>query len=409
MRTPPLARRLTAGGAILAALAVIPAGPAASAVTAPAAPKTVPAIVAWGDNDQGEFGDGTTTSSSTPVQVSLPASQRFSTLRSGRSGLAVSASGRLYAWGSNASGQLGDGTTTDRLTPERIRLPAGVKVKTARQGGEFTLALTTGGKLLAWGYNGDGALGTGSTANHHKPVWVKLPAGVKITAISAGYNSSLALTSTGRVLSWGANADGQLGDGTSSQRTVPGYVRLPRQAKITSIAAGNETGFAVTSAGRLEAWGLNTYGGLGDGTTTTRKTPVFVHLPPGVKVVAAAAGIYHALALTRGHKVLAWGFNTEGQLGTGSTANHHKPVWVKLPPGTKATALTAGEFFSMVLTAGQHILAWGQNNRGELGDGTTTDRHLPVRVHLPHGFTPTLIGAGFGSQSPLAGGRQIPD
>jgi alpha-tubulin suppressor-like RCC1 family protein len=409
MRTPALARRLTASGAILTALAVIPAAPAASAAAGRAAPKTVPAVVAWGDNDQGELGNDTTTSASTPVYVLLPTSQRFTTLRSGRFDLAVSAAGRLYAWGDNASGQLGDGTTTDRLKPERISLPAGVRLKTAREGGEFTLALTTGGKLLAWGYNGDGALGTGSTTNHHKPVWVKLPTGIKVTAISAGYNSALALTSTGRVLSWGAGLDGQLGNGTGTSRHVPGYVKLPRHTKITSIAAGNGTGYAVTTAGRLLAWGFNVYGELGDGTVTGRLTPVFAKLPRGVKVVAAVAGLIHALALTSGHKVLAWGSNSNGQLGTGSVVNHRKPVWVKLPAGTKVSALAAGEFFSMALTTRQHILTWGENNRGQLGDGTTADRHLPGRVHLPSGFTPTLIGAGFETRSPLAGGRQIPD
>ncbi|HEY1640475.1 MAG TPA: hypothetical protein VGG35_07300 [Streptosporangiaceae bacterium] len=409
MHAPALARRLTASGAILAALAVIPAAPAASAAAGRAAAKTVPAVVAWGDNDTGSLGNGTTTSSSTPVYVRLPASQRFTALRSGAFGLAVSASGRLYAWGANASGQLGDGTTTDRLKPERISLPAGVRLRTARAGGEFALALTTGGKMLAWGFNADGQLGTGSTVNHHKPAWVKLPKGVKITAISAGYNNSLALTSTGRVLSWGAGHDGQLGDGTATGRQVPGYVKLPKHTKITSIAAGNGNGYAVTSTGRLLAWGFNVYGELGDGTATDRLTPVFTRLPKGVKVSAAVAGVLHTLALTRGHKVLAWGNNSNGQLGTGSVVSHRKPVWVRLPAGTKVSALAAGQLFSMALTTGHHILTWGQNNHGQLGDGTTTERHLPGRVHLPPGFTPTVIGAGFDSRSPLAGGRQIPD
>ncbi|HEY1640474.1 MAG TPA: hypothetical protein VGG35_07295 [Streptosporangiaceae bacterium] len=409
MRAPVLTRRLVAGGAILAALAVIPAAPAASAAAGRAAPKTVPAVISWGDNDQGELGNGTTTSSSTPVYVSVPASQRFTTVRSGRAGFAVSASGRLYAWGLNASGQLGDGTTTSRLRPERIRLPAGVRLKTVRAGVGFALALTAGGKMLAWGYNGDGALGTGSTANHHQPVWVRLPAGVKVTAISAGYNSSLALTSTGRVLSWGDGNEGQLGDGARTRRELPGYVRLPKHTKIKSIAAGNANGYAVTTAGRLLAWGFGGYGQLGDGTVTNQLTPVFARLPRGVKVLAVAPGVIHALALTTGHKVLAWGNNTDGQLGTGTTASRSTPVRVKLPPGTKASALAGGQFFSMALTSAHHILAWGQNSRGELGDGTTTDRLLPGRVHLPPGFTPTLIGAGFDSQSPLASGRQVPD
>ena len=409
MRTSIPLGRLIAGGAALAALIIIPAVPAAAGTAGEAAARTIPAVVAWGYNGHGVLGNGTTTSSSTPVHVKLPAGQRFVTMRSDAFSLAVSASGRVYTWGYNASGELGDGTTTSRLTPRRVQLPAGVKVRTARAGGEFALALTTGGKLLAWGYNGFGELGTGSTTDHHKPVWVKLPTGVRITAISAGYDSALALTSTGRVLSWGGNSVGELGDGSAAERHVPGYVSLPKHTRITSIAAGNNTGFAVTSAGRLLAWGYNAFGELGDGTTTSRETPVFVHLPAGVKVTAAAAGLIHTLALTRGHKVLAWGDNFYGQLGTGSTTSHLKPVRTGLPTGTKVTALAAGARFSLVLTAGHHVLAWGQNGEGQLGTGTTADQHLPVRVHLPRGFTPAVIGAGWRADDAMAAGRQAPN
>jgi alpha-tubulin suppressor-like RCC1 family protein len=408
MRIPVPRGRLIAAGAILAALTIIPAVPAAAGTGGQAAAKTIPAVAAWGYNRYGVLGDGTMTSSSTPVPVKLPASQRFVTLRSGGSSLAVTASGRVYTWGFNGSGELGDGTTTSRLTPRRVRLPAGVKVRTARLGAEFILALTTGGKLLAWGYNGFGELGTGSTTDHHKPVWVKLPKGVRITAISAGYDSALALTTAGRVLSWGGNEVGELGDGSVAERHVPGYVSLPKHTRITSLAAGNDTGFAVTSAGRLLAWGYNAFGELGDGTTTSRETPVYARLPAGVRVTAAAAGLIHTLALTRGHQVLAWGDNTYGQLGTGSTTSHLNPVRTGLPTGTKVTALAAGRTFSLVLTAGQHILAWGGNGEGQLGNGTTTDQHLPVRVHLPRGFTPAVIGAGWRADAAMAAGHPAP-
>ncbi|HEY1640476.1 MAG TPA: hypothetical protein VGG35_07305 [Streptosporangiaceae bacterium] len=410
MRNAVLARLLGAGGATLAALAMIPAGSAiAAGATARAAPRTVPVVVAWGGNGHGVLGNGTATSSSTPVHVKLPAGQRFVTLRSDVFSLAVSASGRVYSWGFNGSGELGDGTTTTHRTPRRVRLPAGVKVKTARIGGDFALALTTGGKLLAWGYNGSGELGNGSTTEQHRPVRVQLPKGVRITAISAGFDHALALTRTGRVLSWGGNFAGQLGDGTVAGRDVPGYVQLPKHTTVSSLAASDDDSFAVTSGGRLLAWGYNTFGELGDGTTANRETPVFVQLPAGVKVTAATAGLFHTLALTAGHKVLAWGDNTYGQLGTGSTVSHHKPVWVRLPAGTKARALAGGEYFSVLLTTRARILTWGRNAEGELGNGTTTDRHLPARVHLPRGFTPTVIGAGWRAVDVLAAGRQGPD
>jgi alpha-tubulin suppressor-like RCC1 family protein len=386
----------------LAATALTTA-PAAAAATAAPAVQPAEAIVAWGTNPYGEFGNGTTSDSSKPVFASLPAGFRYTTVRTGMTSLALTTSGRVYGWGYNGYGVIGDGTTDQRLTPVRARTPGGVKVTALRGGELFALAVTSTGKVLAWGYNLWGQLGDGTTDSRLTPVRVKIPKGVTITAVSTGYNSALALTKSGRVLSWGFNNAGQLGDGTTKTRLVPGYVRLPPHTKITSIATGYKTGYAVTSTGRLLAWGINQAGDLGDGTTKTRKTPVQVRLPHGVKVTAATAGEAYTLALTTRGRVLAWGYNLWGQLGNGSTTDRKVPGWVKLQAGTtKIRALAAGNDYSMALTAGARILTWGHNNLGQLGDGSTTDSATPLRVHLPLGFTPKAIGAGLEAQTGLA-------
>ena len=335
--------------ALATTAAVVSAAP--QAVAAGSAAPAVPAVVAWGSNFHGELGNGSTTDSNLPEFVQLPVGPRYTVVRSQLDAFAVTASGRLYAWGANFDGELGDGTTTDQLKPVRVKLPAGVKLTAVRAGALFTLALTTTGKVLAWGYNKDGELGNGATGTRHHPVRVHLPRGVKVTAISAGNLSSYALTSTGRVLSWGSNAGGQLGTGTMKDRHVPGYLKLPRRVTVTSIAAGNGSGYAVTSAGRLLAWGLNHYGQLGDGSTRNRLVPVRVHLPAGTRARAASAGLEYALALTRGGAVLAWGDNTLGELGNGTTTSRHTPVRVKLPHGTKVRAMAAGKFSGMVWPA----------------------------------------------------------
>lgn len=314
----------------------------------------------------------------------------------------------VVGWGRDTFGQLGDGTTTIRLTPVRVKLPAGVKVAAVREGGLFTLALTTKGQVLAWGDNSSGELGDGTTTNRALPARVRLPRGVTVTAISAGLDSALALTRSGRVLSWGGNSYGQLGHGSGSDRHVPGYVRRPAHTKITSIAAGEETGYAVTSAGQLLAWGANFNGGLGDGTRKTRRTPVQARLPAGVKVAAATAGQFHALALTTGGRVLAWGYNFYGQLGDGSTSDRAVPEFVRLPTGARVRALAAGRDYSMALTTTGHVLAWGADFYGQLGNGSTADSASPQRVHLPAGFAPTAIGAGWDAQSGLAIGHLPP-
>jgi len=399
----------TAGLAItLALLAAVPEIPAAASATAPGAAAVKPgeSIIAWGASPNGELGNGTTTDSSTPVFAKVPRRFRYTTVRSSLTSVALTTTGRVYGWGNNNADQIGDGTTTNRLTPVRATSLSGVKVTAVRESALFTMALTSAGRVLIWGMNTDGELGDGTTTDRLAPVRPRIPAGVTVTAISAGYNHALALTKSGRLLSWGDNTAGQLGDGSTRDRHAPVYVKLPAHTKITSIATGYETSYAVTSTGRMLAWGFNGTGEVGDGTTKNRLKPTHVQLPAGVKVSSATGGELHVLALTTDGRALAWGYNPDGQLGDGTTTIRHKPVWVKLPPGTKVRALAGGESFSMALTRGGRILTWGYNGSGQLGNGTTTSSTTPVAVHLPPGFTPTAIGAGWFASTGLAIGHE---
>lgn len=159
------------------------------------------------------------------------------------------------------------------------------------------------------------------------------------------------------VLAWGDNAFGELGTGTTKRHLNPAWVKLPAHVRVTSIASGALSDFAVTSTGRVLAWGINTYGLLGDGTTTPRKAPVYVKLPSGTKARSVAAGLQHTLVLTTGHRLLAWGLNDSGQLGNGTTTDSLKPVKVKMPSSLEVTAVVAGKYFSMALTSSHQVLA----------------------------------------------------
>lgn len=170
-------------------------------------------------------------------------------------------------------------------------------------------------------------------------VSVSLPPRVKIAGVAAGVDHSLARTTTGLVLAWGNNSDGELGDDSASNSSVPVQVRLPAGTKVTSVKGGCYDSLALTSTGRVLAWGLNSFGELGDGTRRSSGTAVRVRPPRGVRVTAISAGCFFNLALTASGEVLAWGCNYGGSLGDSNlNATSPIPVRVRLRPGIRVTS-----------------------------------------------------------------------
>jgi alpha-tubulin suppressor-like RCC1 family protein len=363
-------------------------------------------VLAWGRNAFGALGDGTTTDSDVPVRVHLPAGTTVTQVRAGCiHTLALTSAGHVLAWGANGDGQLGDGATTSSDVPVKVKIPRGTKVTSVRAGCVFSLALTSTGQVLAWGDNLDGQLGDGTTSNSDTPVRVRLPAGTRVTAISAGQDFGFARTSRGHVRAWGKGDGGQLGDGSTSNSDTPVKVKLPTGARVKALAAGGAHGLAVTSDG-LFAWGVNGDGQLGDGTTTNSDTPVrIVILVRGRSlghVTSLFAGCSHSLVLFSGGALFAWGDNTFGQLGDGTSTSSDKPVGVALPAGTRVRAVSAGCTDSYALTVKGDALAWGYNGFGELGDGSDTQSSTPVRVELPAGWRASAVIAGPGADHALA-------
>jgi alpha-tubulin suppressor-like RCC1 family protein len=375
------------------------AGPAVAAGIS-AAGTASRTVLAWGRNTTGQLGDGTTTSTSTPVRVHLPAGTEVKQVRAGCAHtLALTARGQVLAWGSGAAGALGDGRMTDSANPVRVKLPRGTKITAIRAGCEHSLALTSKGQVLAWGYNHGGELGNGSTASSDVPVRVRLPRHAKVTTISAGQYFSLARTARGQVLAWGDNDSGELGDGSTASSDVPVRVALPAGVRATAVSAEEETSLARTSGGGgLFGWGDNSLGQLGDGTTTSSDTPVSIpilgHGPSLGHLVSLFGGCGHTVALFSKGEVLAWGSNVFGQLGDGTTVGSDTPVVVMLPTGAKVAAISAGCATSYALTRAGHMLAWGLGAIGELGDGSTTSSDTPVRVDLPGGWRASAVGSG---------------
>lgn len=281
---------------------------------------------------------------------------------------------QVWTWGSNAYGQLGNGVTSS--VPSGAAQVAGLSgIVDVHGGREHVVALSSDGTVYAWGSNQQGQLGLGDSANRSRPVAVPgLCGGSAVSAVETGHNSSLALCADGTVWTWGLNADGQLGDGSTTLRRSP--VRVVGLTDAVAIAAGRDMAYAVRAGGTVVAWGNNAYGELGDGTTTDRPTPGAV---AGLTAVTAiAAGRNHGLALHQDGTVSAFGANEYGQIGDGTLTNRRTPVLVTGLSGV--TDVAAGAHHSYALRGDGRVSSWGRNYRAALGDGTTTMRTRPVTV-----------------------------
>jgi alpha-tubulin suppressor-like RCC1 family protein len=237
-----------------------------------------------------------------------------------------------------------------------------------------TVALKNDGTFWVWGNNYYGQLGDGTNTNRNTPVPVSGLTGI-ITAISAGVFNTVALKNDRTVLAWGLNSSGQLGDGTTTDSDTP--VPVSGLINVIAISAGESYAVALKNDGTVWAWGSNGYGQLGDGSTIEKHTPVPVSGLTGI-ITAISAGELHTVALKNDGTVWAWGRNNYGQLGDGTTTDSDTPVQASGLTGI--TAIAAGESHTVALKNDGTLWAWGRNNYGQLGDGTTTDSDTPVQV-----------------------------
>ena len=348
---------------------------------------TAGAVECWGTNEEGQLGDGTTTTRYTPGAVS-GLSDVVAIAAGYYSSCARTSSGAVKCWGWNGSGQLGDGSTTSgTVSVDAVLGDAAISIDV---GSNHACAVTSAGRVKCWGSNEYGQLGNGRTNVESTPATISRPITDAVT-LAAGYAHTCALTRSGSVMCWGANWLGQLGNGTMANQYIPVWVT--GLSDVAVIAPAWYHTCAVTRSGSAMCWGYNVAGQLGDGTSQTRLTPVGVN-GLGSGVTSVVAGYYHSCAVMQTGGVKCWGYNGYGELGDGTKTDSHVPVDVVGLTGV--TAIATGSFSHHVCAlASGHVKCWGENGSGQLGDGTWTNRLTPVQVNGLSNVTALAVGSDY--------------
>jgi len=337
------------------------------------------AAYCWGYNGQGQLGDGTTTSRTTPVLVA--GGLTFLTVSVGAEhACGLTTFGLAYCWGANEVGELGNGASTGSTTP--VPVAGGLQFRALDAGrgkGEYACGLTLGGAAYCWGDNGSGQLGDGTSTRRPSPVPVS--GGLTFTVLSADYAHTCGVTPGGAGYCWGYNGNGyeggngQLGTGDASSSLAPAPV--VGGLSFTAISVGGVHTCGLTSSAQAYCWGRP----LGDGTWNNSLSPVPV--AGDLRFTAISAGGYylgvgHTCALTSNGAAYCWGTNTWGELGDGSTVSEPHPVAVG--GGLTFSSLSAGTQETCGVTPTGAAYCWGDNRYGQLGNGTTTSSATPVQV-----------------------------
>jgi len=360
----------------------------------------------WGANFNGKLGVGldqaTLVRTSVPVEVHGPGNVGYlnsiiAVMGGEIHNVALKSDGTVWAWGWNAFGQLGDGTTNDAYAPVRVGLGSVPPLASVTKlGGRtyWSLAIKSDGTVWAWGMNQGGQLGNGS-ANPLSGPQVLSPVQVNDSQagghihgalqVSCGYTYGVALATNGTVWTWGTGPNGELGNGTTGSSYTP--VPVAGLSNVVTISSGWKHILALKSDGTVWAWGKNLNGELGDGTTANRSNAVQVlNL---TNITAVSGGDYNSAALQYNGTVWKWGLNDVGELGNGTAdgttaASHPVPSLVpvdKFGAGfSNVVMVAARDYQNIAVKADGSVWMWGANDQGQCGDGTTNDDWRPVPV-----------------------------
>jgi alpha-tubulin suppressor-like RCC1 family protein len=335
----------------------------------------------WGYNNRGQLGDNTSTQRNTPI-TTFSGGANWKQISCGFSHVAaIKTDGTLWTWGFNNRGQLGNNTSglsDSRLTPITTFL-GGSDWKQVSCGYFCTAAIKTDGTLWTWGDNANGQLGDNTSDDRSTPAQTFL-GGTNWKQVAGGGYHITAIKTDGTLWTWGSNVNGQLGDNTTTARSTP----IQTSAGGTNwkqVASRTYHTAAIKTDGTLWTWGTNAAGQLGDNTTTNRSTPVTTFLG-GSNWKQVSCGDGHTAAIKTDGTLWTWGNDIQGELGINSgTTGRTTPVTTFLG-GTNWKQVSCGDGHTAAIKTDGTLWTWGYNLRGQLGDDTTTQRNTPVTTFL---------------------------
>jgi alpha-tubulin suppressor-like RCC1 family protein len=331
---------------------------------------------AWGRNTWGQLGNGKKSlfaEEETTSPIRIGTTNDWASVSAGYDhSLAIKTDGGLWAWGHNLRGQLGDSTITDKTSP--IRIGTANDWASVSAGGNYSLAIKADGSLWAWGRNTWGQLGNGREGEGEAEI-DPIRIGTGYAAVVASSKHNLAIKKDGSLWAWGSNTWGQLGNGTTTDKTSP--VRIGTANDWAMVSIGDHS-LAIKTDGSLWVWGNNDTGQLGNGRNGKdefESNPIRIGADKNWALVSA--GTACSFAIKTDGSLWAWGWNEYGQLGDGTMTDRNSPVRIDT---ANDWASMSGRAHSLAIKKDGSLWAWGSNNSGQLGDGTTTDKTSPVQV-----------------------------
>jgi alpha-tubulin suppressor-like RCC1 family protein len=354
-----------------------------------AAIKTDGTLWTWGANTSGELGRNPDTSSRlTPVTTfaggtnwadtaTTDPAELYTLSCGGRHTAAIKTDGTLWTWGLNGYGQLGDNTSNAARSTPVTTFAGGTNWKQVSGGGRHTAAIKADGTLWTWGLNASGQLGNNTSTARSTPVTTRV-GGTDWKQVAGGRSHTAAIKTDGTLWTWGLNSYGQLGINTSTARSVP-VTTFAGGTNWKQVSGGYRNTAAIKTDGTLWTWGFNYYGAIGDNTSaanTARTTPVTT-FAGGTNWKQVACGGYHIVAIKTDGTLWTWGLGTSGQLGDNTSTDRSTPV-TTFAGGTNWKQVSCGGYHTAAIKTDGTLWTWGRNTAGQLGDDTIISRSTPV-------------------------------